>query len=73
MVHFVMIRKSKGLKDDADMDFEITSLKCSQTCRSYNEFYHSWKIISLNYINNALGTFLTKEGTLVISFKKNMN
>ena len=46
--------KNGGLKN---LDFKLKNvlLKCSWILRLYNEFYHDWKIIPLNYINNALG------------------
>ena len=46
--------KNRGLKH-VDIKLVIVSLKCSWICRLCNEFHRDWKIIPLNYINNALG------------------
>ena len=48
------LKKQTG-KNVPDTTFKIVSLKCSWICRLYNECHHDWKIIPLNYINNALG------------------
>ena len=44
-----------GALRNADINLKIVSLKCSWIRRLYNECHHDWKIIPLNYINNALG------------------
>ena len=49
-----MITKNGVLKI-ADINLKIVLLKYSWICRLYNECHHDWKIIPLNYINNALG------------------
>ena len=46
--------KNGGLKS-LDLKLKNVLLKCSWIRRLYNEFYHGWKIIPLNYINTALG------------------
>ena len=46
--------KNGGLKN-VDIELKIVLLKGSWICRLYNEFHYDWKIIPLNYINNALG------------------
>ena len=47
--------KNRGLKN-VDINLKIvSSLKCSWIGRLCNECHHDWKIILLNYINNALG------------------
>ena len=46
--------KNGGLKN-VDINLKIVSLKRSWICRLYDEFHHDWKIVPLNYINNALG------------------
>ena len=45
--------KNGGLKN-VDINLKIVSLKCLWIRRLYNECHHDWKIIPLNYINNAL-------------------
>ena len=44
-----------GCLKNVDINLKIASLKCSWIRRLYNECHHDWKIIPLNYINNALG------------------
>ena len=46
--------KNGGLRN-VDINLKIVSLKWSWICRLSNECHHDWKIIPLNYINNALG------------------
>ena len=46
--------KNGGLRN-VDSNLQIVSSKCSWIRRLYNECHHDWKIIPLNYINNALG------------------
>ena len=44
-----------GSLKNVDIKLKINPLKYSWIRRLYNEFHHDWKIIPLNYINNALG------------------
>ena len=46
--------KNGGLKN-VDIKLIAVSLKCLWIHILYNEFHYDWKIILLNYINNALG------------------
>ena len=46
--------KNGGLKN-LDTELKIALLKCLRICWLYNKFDCDWKIIPLNYINNALG------------------
>ena len=46
--------KNEGLKN-VDINLKIVLLKCSWICKLYNKCHHDWKIIPLNYKNNALG------------------
>ena len=52
-----------------DINLKIVSLKCFWIRRLYNECHHDWKIISLNYINNALGKNLKFHSNLSIPNK----
>ena len=45
--------KNGGLRN-VDINLKIVALKCSWIRRLYNECHHDWKIIPLNYINDAL-------------------
>ena len=46
--------KNGGLRN-VDINLKIVSVKCSWIRRLYNECRRDWKIIPLNYINNAIG------------------
>ena len=52
-----------------DINLKIVSLKCFWIRRLYNECHHDWKIISLNYINNALGKNFKFHSNLSIPYK----
>ena len=60
--------KNGGLRN-VDINLKIVLLKCSWICRLYNECYHDWKIILLNYINNALGKNFKFQSNLSIPNK----
>ena len=63
--------KNGGLKN-VDINLMIVSLKCSWIHRLYNECHHNWKIIPLNYMNNALGKNFKFHSNLSIP-KKTIN
>ena len=46
--------KNGGLRN-VDIHLKIVSLKCPWIRRLHNECHHDWKIIPLDYMNNALG------------------
>ena len=46
---------NNGGTRNVDFNLKVAPLKCSWIRRFYNECHHDWKIIPLNYINNALG------------------